>query len=237
MIHPTAFVGGLAAAAVRRGATLAPWTPALEVQPVAGADGHTVATPRGTVRGRHVVLACASRVVRFVPGLARVVTPARGQVLATDTLPSLFTCGLALDWGSLYWRQAPDGAIVLGGYRGLDPDGEVGEDEVLHPHIQEKLGCFLAEAFPAFPEYRVVRRWAGIMDVTPDGRPIIGPLPGTPTLWLVCGFGGHGLPAGLGAGRAVAESIHASQPQPVLTPFAPERFLAPGDSLRGQAAC
>jgi gamma-glutamylputrescine oxidase len=228
LIDPVRFVLGLAAAATRYGATLRTWTPVLEVRLLAGQDRQVVETARGNVVARHIVFACSSGVVRFVPALAPAIVPSRGQVLATAPLLPLFHCGLAVDWGAVYWRQATDGAIVLGGYRGLDPEREIGTNEVLHDGIQASLERFLPQAFPSLPPIHVTRRWAGIMDVTPDGQPLIGCVRDGSNWWLICGFGGHGLPAGLGAGRALATSIGTGQAAAALGAYAPGRLLKGG---------
>ncbi len=45
---------------------------------------------------------------------------------------------------------------------------------------------------PRLGHVKVVRQWAGPYDVSPDGNPIVGELPGVPGFYVVCGFGGHG---------------------------------------------
>jgi len=131
----------------------------------------------------------------------------RGQVLATRPMRRVFRVGLAVDWGTLYWRQAADGAVVLGGYRNLDPAGETGTRETLHPRIQEALERFLPQAFPGLGPVVVARRWAGIMDETADGRPVVGRWPDDSGVWVSAGFGGHGLPPALGVARALAAAL------------------------------
>jgi glycine/D-amino acid oxidase-like deaminating enzyme len=75
---------------------------------------------------------------------------------------------------------------------------------------------------------RVERRWAGVMDYTADGRPLVGPVPGAAGQWVIAGFGGHGLPAGLGAGRAVARAVTTGRPPAELEPYVPARFWKEG---------
>jgi glycine/D-amino acid oxidase-like deaminating enzyme len=224
MLHPVRFVYGLAAAAQRRGARIAPETPVRAIlRPRFGEL--SVETGRGRVRARAVVCACGAAVPDLLPELAQVFSPIRGQVLATEPLPPLFAMGMAVDWGTVYWRQAADGTVVLGGYRGLDPAAETGRAERLNPRIQEALGAFLPEAFPGFPPFRVARRWAGIMDETEDGRPLIGPVPGSPGCWALAGFGGHGMPPALGAGKALADAIVGGVRPAALDRCDPARFL------------
>ena len=223
-LHPVRFTHGLAAAAVRRGAILATHTRVVEVARSNLDDWNRITTPRGCVRARHVVFACGVHLAELLPSFREVITPVRGQVMSTEPLPALFRVGLAIDWGTVYWRQTPDGVIVLGGYRNLDPEAETGTSEALNPRIHDALTRFLPETFPELPAIRVGMRWSGCMDYSKDGRPLIGPLGHPPNQWVVAGFGGHGMPPALGAGKAIAEAIVSGQVPTWLEPFDPGRF-------------
>ena len=225
MLHPVRFVYGLAAAARRRGAQIATETAAYAISPLHG-GGLMLATSRGVIQTRKVVCACNAATVDLLPELASCFQPVRGQLVATEPLPPLFRMGMAVDWGTVYWRQTENGTIVLGGYRNLDPQSETGRVEAVNPHIQSALSRFLPEAFPGFPRFQISRRWVGIMDETMDGRPLIGPSPVTPDCWVIAGFGGHGIPAALGAGKAVADALVDNALSPILQVFDPARFLA-----------
>ena len=73
------------------------------------------------------------------------------------------------------------------------------------------------------PYVTVDTRWAGIMDDTPDGRPLVGAVGGT-ELWVAAGFGGHGLPPALGVGRALADGLTSGRAPDSLAAFTPARF-------------
>jgi gamma-glutamylputrescine oxidase len=224
-IHPARFVYGLANAAARCGAVLAFNTPALSLgSSGARSDAIRVITSRGHVNARHVVLACNVKTAEFLPELRHVLTPLRGQVLCTTKMRPIFRVGLAVDWGTLYWRQTGDGAIVLGGYHNLDPLAEATAQEGLNPKIQSALLRFLPDAFPGFPELTVQQQWSGIMDETVDGKPVVGRWLDGRNIWVIAGCGGHGLPPALGLGKALAESIVQGKPSAALSAFDPARF-------------
>ena len=228
MIHPTRFVYGLARAALRRGAFLATQTSVLKVSPIEGQESIDVCTSRGGIRTRQVVFACSTSINEFLPDFRKVITLVRGQVMSTQSLPEMFRIGLAVDWGTVYWRQTADGVVVLGGCRNLDPIAETGSQVLVNQRIQDALAHFLPDAFPGFPTFRIGQRWAGIMDYPVDGRPIVGALPHAPNQWIIAGFGGHGMPAGLGAGKAIAETIATGRAPAALEPFDPGRFEKEG---------
>lgn len=224
-VHPARFVSGLVGAAARHGAVIAAGTAVRSLRRTPAGGGFDLETPCGRVRARQVVLACNSASARLWRPLRPLLSPARGQVLATRPLPALFGPGLAVDYGTLYWRQAPDGVVVLGGYQHLDPTAEATGREALNPRIQTALERFLPEAFPGLPPVSVAWRWAGIMDQTPDGRPLAGPWPDDSGLWIAAGFGGHGLPPALEVGRALAHAIVERGRSSLLATFDPARFL------------
>ena len=64
----------------------------------------------------------------------------------------------------------------------------------------------LIESFPAFRDMKIVERWAGLIDVTPDGVPVISEVPSLPGFFIASGFSGHGFGIGPGAGHLMADS-------------------------------
>lgn len=224
VVHPARLLYGLARAAIRRGALIAQQAPVTRLTVNPNGDGAIVDTPSARIRARRVVLACGIGTRRLWRGLRNVLTAARGQMLATAPMRPLFRVGLAVDWGTAYWRQADDGAVILGGCRGPDDVSEASARPMLNEAIQSRLTSFLPRTFPDFPPVTVARRWAGIMDETPDGRPLAGACTPAGDLWLLAGFGGHGLPPALGVAHALVQEMIYEQRVPELEPFDPLRF-------------
>jgi sarcosine oxidase subunit beta len=223
-IHPARFVYALAGAAARRGVVVATGTLVTRLARPGRGDGVVVETAHGLLHARQVVLACGAKTGRLWRALRRALVAARGQVLSTRPTRRVFRVGLAVDWGTVYWRQAADGTIVLGGLSGHDASAEATSREALNPRIQSALSRFLPEAFPDLPPLTVSRRWAGIMDETPDGRPLVGRCDASSEVWVAAGFGGHGLPPALGVGRTLAHLVLGEAGAGELDAFDPRRF-------------
>ena len=85
----------------------------------------------------------------------------------------------------------------------------------------------LVRAFPAFAVMQVAGTWGGLIDVTPDGVPVISAIPAVPGFHLASGFSGHGFGIGPGAGRLMADLIAGAPPIVDPTPFRFARFAAP----------
>lgn len=82
----------------------------------------------------------------------------------------------------------------------------------------------LVQAFPGFAGLKVAETWGGMVDVTPDGVPVIGPIPSVPGFYLASGFSGHGFGVGPGAGRLMADLVTGAPPIVDPAPFRFDRF-------------
>lgn len=228
LVHSARLVRGIAAAARRRGARLCAAT-VTGLATEAGAAA--IATSRGTMRARAVVIAVNAWTADLAPALAGVITPVRGQVLAYAPMPRVFTAGLgtAITPTGEYWQQTLDGSIVLGGCRAVAPEGEVGiREEGTTPVVQAALEGVFPRLFPALTGLRVARRWSGQMAFTPDYLPIVDRAPGLPGVWVVGGFCGHGMPFGMPLGKGLATMIAEGELPAGLAPLRRDRpTLAP----------
>ena len=82
----------------------------------------------------------------------------------------------------------------------------------------------LIRAFPTFAESRIDRSWAGLIDATPDGVPVIDAVSDVPGLYLASGFSGHGFGIGPGAGLLMAQLLTGAAPCVDPSPFRFGRF-------------
>ena len=83
-----------------------------------------------------------------------------------------------------------------------------------------------ARRVPALADAGIVRGVTGVYDMTPDGRPMLGELPGLAGLVLAAGFSGTGFKISPAVGEAVAALV-TGRPVPGsvdITPFRPGRF-------------
>ena len=82
----------------------------------------------------------------------------------------------------------------------------------------------LIKAFPAFAESRITQSWGGLVDVTPDAVPVIGPVASITGFHIASGFSGHGFGIGPGAGRLMAEIVMGKKTCVDPLPFRFDRF-------------
>jgi glycine/D-amino acid oxidase-like deaminating enzyme len=83
----------------------------------------------------------------------------------------------------------------------------------------------LGRTFPAFKGARIVERWAGAIDVTPDAVPVISAVDSLPGFFIASGFSGHGFGLGPGAGRLMADLVMGTPPIVDPSPFRYKRLI------------
>jgi sarcosine oxidase, subunit beta len=130
----------------------------------------------------------------------------------------------------VYLRSLTDGSLLVGNGTELveaNPERYAREgDERFLTHIRSTL----MTRFPRWAEAPVDRAWAGIVDATPDRRPLVGAIPNVPGAYVVAGFNGFGIMRAAGASRRLAELIDhpdSEEARSALRTADPARFPAP----------
>lgn len=159
------------------------------------------------------VLICTNAYSPYLdPYFVGKVIPNRAQCLATAPLPERVINAVGYsDYGYMYYRDLPDGGLLIGGGRKQNKslEGDTTEDRTTDP-VQAILEAYLKTHFPDVTA-PIVRRWAGIMGFTDDGLPIIGSLPRDARIGYAVGLNGHGLSLGAGiAERAVDHLLYGT---------------------------
>ncbi len=85
-------------------------------------------------------------------------------------------------------------------------------------------------SFPAFGRMKVAERWAGVIDATPDGVPVISEVPTLPGLFIASGFSGHGFGIGPGAGHLMADLVMGERPIVDPAPYRYQRLVRRSES-------
>ena len=88
-------------------------------------------------------------------------------------------------------------------------------------------GCraALATRLPAFEDAPMRGGWAGMIMMSPDGRPVIDRVSGIDGLWVMTGDSGTSFKTSPAIGRCLAEWIARGAPETAdLSPFSARRF-------------
>jgi sarcosine oxidase subunit beta len=133
------------------------------------------------------------------------VTPARAEMIVTEPLPLLPIGGV--DGNNLYGRQTMRGNLAYGGgpHEWLPVEGHAGAYRPSSP-LARNIARRLAEMFPKAAHVRIIRSWAGIIENTPDGRPVIDHLPSAENA-VVATMSSVGFGLSPASGRAISELV------------------------------
>jgi sarcosine oxidase subunit beta len=160
----------------------------------------------------------------------------RAQIAFFKRPTTLKHCGCIDTISGSYFR--PDGnaetLIGLGDIKAeYEPDPDSFREDNDADFITE-VAERLAHRVPAMAGAGYSRGHAGIYDISPDSRAVMGPIPGTSGLYVAAGFSGTGFKTAPAAGAAMAELILTGHSTTVdLRPFGFER-LREGRPIRGE---
>ncbi|MEU8321681.1 sarcosine oxidase subunit beta family protein [Nonomuraea sp. NPDC048881] len=180
-----------------------------------------VRTSRGPIAAGTVALASAGHtsVLAERAGIRLPLQSHPLQALVSELLEPVLDCVVMSNAVHVYVSQAHKGELVMGA--GIDAYNSYGQRGGCHV-IEAQMAAAL-ELFPLFSRVRVLRTWAGIVDVSPDASPIIGATP-VDGLYVNAGWGTGGFKATPGSGWVYADTIANGRPHPLAEPFALERF-------------
>jgi sarcosine oxidase, subunit beta len=190
---------------------------------VRGAGGRVegVETTRGAIRARKVAMVAAGHtsVLASMVGLRLPIQSHPLQALVSVLLEPVIGCVVMSNAVHVYVSQADKGELVMGA--GIDAYNSYSQRGSFHV-IEHQLAAAV-ELFPIFTNAKLLRTWAGIVDVCPDASPIIGPTP-IDGLYLNCGWGTGGFKATPGSGWVFADTVAKGRPHPLAAPFGLDRF-------------
>ncbi|NJW53838.1 NAD(P)/FAD-dependent oxidoreductase [Salinimicrobium oceani] len=134
------------------------------------------------------------------------VKPARAQVLITAPIPDLHIKGtFHMEEGFYYFRNI-NNRILFGGGRNLNLKGEETTELALTSLIQQKLEVLLKKVILPNKDFRIERRWSGIMGIGEQKKPVIKQVSDN----VFCGvrLGGMGVAIGSLVGKELADLIN-----------------------------
>lgn len=160
------------------------------------------------------VLVCAgaqSKQILSTVGINAPVRPRIDHCLVTEGQPHMFDTMLGTAEADFYGGQTDHGSFVFGG----DDDLE-GFDiyDIKTKGTSTTAPCVcrgIMKYFPKLADMNIVRTWAGWIDITPDGVPVLGTCEEVPGLVTAYGFNAHGFGISPAIGYAMAEVIDTGE--------------------------
>jgi hydrogen cyanide synthase HcnC len=150
-------------------------------------------------------------------GIEVPVTPVRGQIVCTETLPE--TLSACVSTTDCYLAQKRHGEVIIG-----STTEHVGFAVGTTPSATGKLAAGAIRAVPGLANVTVKRTWSGLRPGTPDELPILGPVPGITGYLNACGHFRTGILNAPLTGRIIAALAAGDEPGYPIEPFLAARF-------------
>src|SRR6185369_15808801 len=200
------------------------------------AERHGVTIRAGVLTAGRIVCAAGAwspRVARLAGGTLPD-RPVRHEILSTEPLKPFLKPMVSVIESGLYVSQSLRGELVGGVSmpEEANPDGEVRLGSRLD--FLTTMAHGLVALMPRLGHVKVVRQWAGPYDVSPDGNPIVGELPGVPGFHVVCGFRGHGFMMAPVVARHFAAHLRGGPSHEFLSAWRADRFATGGPPRGGR---
>jgi len=181
----------------------------------------SIVTSKGSVSCGTVGMAVAghSSVIAQMAGFRLPVTSHCLQAMVSEPIRAIHHHMVLSPATGVYINQTQKGELVMGSVLDLYTSyGQRGTFCTI-----EKTITSVVEMFPVFAQLRLMRHWAGIVDVVPDSSPILGPTP-VDNLHINCGWGTGGFKAIPSGGTILAHSLAIGSPHPLGQKFGLDRF-------------
>ena len=180
-----------------------------------------VQTTRGAIKARKVGIVVAGRSGQ-VAGMAGMRLPIESHVLqafVTEGLKPVIDHVVSFGMGHFYISQSDKGGLVFGGDLDFYSSYAARGNLPMKEHVMDAAMTLM----PMIGKARVLRSWGGIMDMTPDGSPIIDKTP-TEGLFVDCGWCYGGFKAVPGSGFSFAHLMATGTHHDAAAKFRLDRF-------------
>ncbi|MCU4653187.1 sarcosine oxidase subunit beta family protein [Roseibacterium sp. SDUM158016] len=191
-----------------------------------------VQTSRGAIRAKKVGIVVAGRSSQ-VAAMAGMRLPIESHILqafVTEGLKPVIDHVVTYGMGHFYISQSDKGGLVFGGDLDFYASYAARGNLPMAEHVME-AGLTL---MPMIGKARILRSWGGIMDMSPDGSPIIDRTH-IEGLYLNCGWCYGGFKAVPASGHTFAHLIATDRPHEAAARYRLDRF-ATGRGLMDEEA-
>jgi len=193
---------------------------------VTGIDCHDgrvqgVRTSRGPINTPLVGLAVAGHSGRLaaMAGLQLPIETVALQAFVSEPLKPVLDIVVTAPALAVYLSQSDKGELVIGG----GADGYASYAQRGAPQVVLDTVASMIELFPSFARIKLLRQWAGAIDLSIDTTPIVSAT-SVKGLFVSTGWGSGGFKAIPAGGRSFARLIASGEPDAWIRPFSLERF-------------
>lgn len=188
-----------------------------------------VVTANGNIYEADTIVLAAGLASRAIAGTIGIDIPMQSallEALVTEAEPKMFDQMLGTAEADFYGHQTKHGSFVFGGSSGLEGFNKDNGTPICSSITASCICRGIMKYFPILEDAKIVRTWAGWMDLCADKVPVISKVEEVPGLVLACGFSGHGFGIAPAVGEQLARLIVDGTTDVDLTPLRYDRFKA-----------
>ncbi len=220
---PHEFLTGYEKAARKAGLEIAFDTEVTSIEQVDGKITKVI-TSQGDIE-TSMVINCAGPFAKEIGSMVGAnvkVEPVRRQIVTTGELSFIEPFfPMVVDVSSGLYCHKESKGMLLGW---ADKNVKASYDISIDPDYTDNILERALELIPQLDEAEIGNEWAGLYEVTPDHRAIIGFEPTVQGMFHVTGFSGHGFMHAPAAGLVTAEILTGKKPSIDISEYAPDRF-------------
>jgi sarcosine oxidase subunit beta len=196
-----------------------------------------VKTSRGKVETGLVIDAAGARAAQVaeMAGISLPIKPRKGQLIVTEPVPPLINRGflsakyvaakfdpsLAAKGGQgVSMEQTEEGNLLIGSTREF-----VGFDRKTSLKAFRRIAANACRLVPGLRKVKALRTFTGFRPYTPDGLPVLGPVPNLEGFLMAAGHEGDGIALAPVTGRLMAEYVDSGQVAGVMEQCKTARFF------------
>jgi glycine/D-amino acid oxidase-like deaminating enzyme len=208
-VNPARYVAGLARAAERAGVAIFERASVNAIERAAnnGSGGWKIATVRGSLHAKDVLVATSGYTSGVTPMLQKKIIPIGSYIIVTEVLPASLSAELSprnrMIFDSknylYYYRLTPDRRMLFGGRAAFFP-----ETATTIRSSAEILRAGMITVYPQLRNAKVEYVWGGTLDFAFDIMPHAGKMDG---MYFSVGYAGHGVGMSTYLGGKMAETI------------------------------
>ena len=180
-----------------------------------------VDTAKGPIKAKKIGVAVAGNtsLLASMAGIRLPIETHPLQAMVSEPVKPVLDTVVMSNAVHAYISQTDKGELIIGaGIDAYNGYGLRGSYSIIEGTMEAVL-----ELFPTFSRLRMLRHWAGAVDICPDASPIISKTH-IQGLYFNGGWGTGGFKATPGSGWVFAHTIALDQPHPLNAPFSIERF-------------
>jgi gamma-glutamylputrescine oxidase len=168
-------------------------------------------TDKGDFEAPMILLNLNGYSAQLHPWFADKIYATRGQCLMMAPVPRFMDAPCYANFYLDYFRQLPTGELLIGGFRQVEKETEVGTSDHITEPIQKALHDFVTNHLPQFGEARVTHRWSGVMGFAKDGEPMVGSLPDDPQVFFAGGYTAHGIGLSFHTAKRLIDMVYGRE--------------------------